>query len=97
MNFFTKTLNNLFKSGNQQELNKIKPIIAKINDLEKSFLNFSIGDFAEKTNQLKKNIAEGRNLEEILPESLVRGVLVTSCLFLRNLHWEIALTYQQSP
>ena len=69
MNFFTKTLNKLFKSGNQQELNKIKPIIAKINDLEKSFLNFSIGDFAEKTNQLKKNIAEGRNLEEILPES----------------------------
>ena len=30
MNFFTKTLNKLFKSGNQLELNKIKPIVAKI-------------------------------------------------------------------
>ena len=35
MNFITKTLNKLFKSSNQQELNKIKPLIQKINNLEK--------------------------------------------------------------
>jgi len=69
MNFLAKTLNKLFKSANQQELNKIKPIVAKINDLEKDFLKFSAGDFVQKTEQLKKNIAEGRSLEEILPES----------------------------
>jgi len=69
MNFITKTLNKLFKSTNQQELNKIKPIVAKINELEKDFLNFSKEKFAEKTNQLKKNIFEGRSLDEILPES----------------------------
>ena len=59
MNFITKTLNKLFKSTNQQELNKIKPIVAQINELEKDFLNFSEEKFAEKTNQLKKNISEG--------------------------------------
>ena len=69
MNFITKTLNKLFKSTNQQELNKIKPIVAKINELEKDFLNFSEEKFAEKTNQLKKNISEGRNLDEVLPEA----------------------------
>ena len=69
MNFIAKTLNKLFKSANQQELNKIKPIVAKINDLEKDFLKFSAGDFVQKTEQLKKNIVEGRSLEEILPES----------------------------
>ena len=69
MNFITKTLNKLFKSTNQQELNKIKPIVAQINELEKDFLNFSKEKFAEKTNQLKKNIFEGRSLDEILPES----------------------------
>ena len=69
MNFIAKTLNKLFKSANQQELNKIKPIVAKINDLEKDFLKFSAEDFVQKTEQLKKNIAEGRPLEEILPES----------------------------
>jgi len=69
MNFIIKTLDKLFKSSNQQELNKIKPIVVKINELEKDFLNFSEEKFAEKTNQLKKNISEGRSLEEILPES----------------------------
>ena len=69
MNFITKTLNKLFKSSNQQELNKIKPIVVKINELEKDFLNYSKEKFAEKTNQLKKNVSEGRSLEEILPEA----------------------------
>ena len=69
MNFLAKALNKLFKSGNQQELNKIKPIIGKINDLEKSFLSFSPEDFVKKTAELKKNITEGRGLDEILPES----------------------------
>ena len=69
MNFITKTLNKLFKSGNQQELNKIRPIISKINSLEKDFLNFSEEDFIKKTRELKKNIADGRNLDDVLPES----------------------------
>ena len=69
MNFIAKTLNRLFKNANQQELNKIKSIVAKINDFEKDFLKFSVEDFIQKTEQLKKNIAEGRSLEEILPES----------------------------
>ena len=69
MNFITKTLNKLFKSTNQQELNNIKPIVEKINNLEKDFLNLSSDKFVEKTNQLKKNISEGRDLNEILPEA----------------------------
>ena len=69
MNFINKALNKLFKSGNQQELNKIKPIIVKINELEKNFLNFSAEDFKRKTEELKKNVKEGRKLEEIMPEA----------------------------
>tara|TARA_B100000929_G_scaffold286185_1_gene270872 strand:+ start:2631 stop:5192 length:2562 start_codon:yes stop_codon:yes gene_type:complete len=69
MNFITKTLNKLFKSGNQLELNKIKPIVVKINDLEKNFSNFKVENFVEKTHQFKKNVLEGRGLDEILPEA----------------------------
>ena len=69
MNFITKTLNRLFKSGNQLELNKIKPIIVKINGLEKNFSNFKNENFIEKTQEFKKNISDGRNIEEILPET----------------------------
>ncbi len=69
MNFISKTLNKLFKSSNQLELNKIKPIVVKINDLEKNFSNFEGENFIEKTHQLKKNVSEGRSLDEILPEA----------------------------
>ncbi len=69
MNFITKTLNKLFKSSNQLELNKIKPIVAKINDLEKNFTKYKRHNFVEKTNEFKKNIIDGRSYNEILPEA----------------------------
>jgi Preprotein translocase subunit SecA (ATPase, RNA helicase) len=69
MNFITTALNKLFKSSNQQELNKIKPLVQKINGLEKDFVNFTPEKFIEKTNQLKKNISEGRKLDNVLPEA----------------------------
>ena len=69
MNFITKTLNKLFKSSNQLELNKIKPIVAQINDLEKNFINYKTQDFVKKTNELKKNVLDGRSYEDILPEA----------------------------
>ncbi|MDC3021466.1 preprotein translocase subunit SecA [Pelagibacteraceae bacterium] len=69
MNFITKTLNKLFKSSNQLELNKIKPLVAQINDLEKNFTNYKTEDFVNKTNELKKNVLDGRNYEDILPEA----------------------------
>ena len=69
MNFITKALDKLFKSSNQQELNKIRPIVTKINELEKDFLNFSENKFLERTNLLKKNVSEGRKLDDILPEA----------------------------
>ena len=69
MNFITKTLNRLFKSSNQLELNKIKPLVAKINDLEKNFTNYKAHNFVEKTNDLKKNVLDGRSYDDILPEA----------------------------
>ena len=69
MNFITKTLNKLFKSSNQLELNKIKPIVTKINDLEKNFTKYKRHNFVEKTNEFKKNIIDGRSYSEILPEA----------------------------
>ena len=69
MKFLTKALNKLFKSSNQLELNKIQPIVAKINEIEKSFSKYKRENFIEKTNELKRNISEGRSYDEILPEA----------------------------
>ena len=69
MNLITKAFNKIFKSGNQQELDKIKPLINEINKQESSISILKDNEFKEKTYLLKKNIEEGRNLDSIIPES----------------------------
>ena len=90
MNFITTALNKLFKSSNQQELNKIRPLVQKINNLEKDFLNFTQERFVEKTNQLIKNISEGRDLDDALPEAfaLVREAAKQT---LNERHYDVQL------
>ena len=39
MNLFTRTLSNIFKIGNQQELDRVIPLINNINALETKFPN----------------------------------------------------------
>jgi len=69
MNLFSKTLNKIFKSGNQKELDRIRPLVNEINDQEKNFKNISGEEFKAKTHLLKKNLKDGRNFASIIPES----------------------------
>jgi len=70
MNFFSRTLSKIFKSSNQQELDKLKNIIQAINIKENEIKTLSEGGFKEKTLNLKKNAQSGSlNIEEIIPES----------------------------
>ena len=69
MNLLTTALNKIFKSGNQQELDKIKPLINQINNKEAEVSSLKDVDFSEKTHLLKKNIKDGRNIIDLIPES----------------------------
>ena len=69
MNLLSKALNKIFKSGNQQELDKIKPLVDEINSKEKSMASLKNEEFKEKTYLLRKNIKEGRPLKSVIPES----------------------------
>ena len=69
MNLFTRTFSKIFKSGNQQELDKIKPIIDAINKNEDQLKNLKENDFKEKTYKFKKYLKEGNSLDKILPET----------------------------
>jgi preprotein translocase subunit SecA len=69
MNLLTKALNKIYKSGNQQELDQLKPLIAAINDFEADMSLLKEGEFKEKTFSLKKNVLEGRSIESVIPES----------------------------
>ena len=75
MNLFTRTFSKIFKSSNQQELDKIQNIVLAINNKENEIKSLTESDFKEKTVAFKKKAQNGSfNLKEILPEcfALVR-------------------------
>ena len=65
MNLITRALNKIFKTGNQKELDRIKPLIEAINNQEVNFKALKDEEFIEKTFLLKKNIQEGRKRSRI--------------------------------
>ena len=70
MNLFTRTFSKIFKSSNQQELDRIQNIILAINDKENEIKSLSEGDIKEKTFNFKKNALSGSlKVDDIIPES----------------------------
>jgi preprotein translocase subunit SecA len=69
MSLFSKALNKIFKSSNQKELDRVKPLVVEINNQEKKIKNLKNEEFIAKTQLLKKNLQEGRNITSIIPES----------------------------
>ena len=69
MSLFTKVLNKIFKSGNQKELDGVKPLVVEINNQETNFKNLKDEDLKARTHLLKKNLKDGRSLDLIIPES----------------------------
>ena len=70
MNLFTRTFSKIFKSSNQQELDRIQNIILAINSKEKEIKSLTESDFKEKTANFKKKAQNGSlKLNEIIPET----------------------------
>ena len=69
MNVFTRTFNKIFKSSNQQELDRAKSLISAINNQESLVKSLSDSEFKEKTLNLKRSVQEGKSLDSIIPES----------------------------
>ena len=62
-------ISKFIKSSNQRELDRIKKIVTKINDLEEDFKKLNDSDFPNKTSEFKRRVKDGQNLNEILPEA----------------------------
>ena len=54
MNLFTRTFSKIFKSSNQQELDKVQKLVFNINNKEKEIESLSENDIKEKTANFKK-------------------------------------------
>ena len=59
----------LFKSYSEREVKKVMPIVNKINELEETMAKLTDSELVGKTAEFKKQLAEGRTLDDILPEA----------------------------
>ncbi len=59
----------LFGDLNQRELNKLKPIVDKINRLEPEIEKLKDEELRKKTEEFKERIKKGESLDSILPEA----------------------------
>ena len=69
MSIFTKALNKIFLFCYQKELDAVRPLVDEINNQEANFRNLKDEDLKAKTHFLKKNLKDGRTLDQIIPES----------------------------
>ena len=59
----------LFKSYSEKEVKRVMPIVNKINSLEQEMGKLTDNELKEKTNYFKKQLSEGKKLDDILPEA----------------------------
>ncbi len=70
MNLFTRTFSKIFKSSNQQELDKVQNFIEAINNKENEIKSLNESNFKEKTFNFKKNAQNGSiDINKIIPET----------------------------
>ena len=59
----------LFKSYSEKEVKKVMPIVEKINSLEEQMSKLSDKELTQKTTYFKEQLANGKTLDDILPEA----------------------------
>ena len=92
MNLFTRAFSKIFKSANQQELDRAQKLVLAINDKENEIKSLSESQIKGKTLNLKKNVQNGSiELNKIIPESfaLVREAAKRT---LGERHYDVQLT-----
>ena len=57
-----KFLNKIIKSSNEKELDRIKKIVSKINELEENFRTLEDVGFPKKTKEFKEKIKSIKNI-----------------------------------
>jgi preprotein translocase subunit SecA len=62
-------LKKIFGSKSDRDMKRIMPMVAKINDIEKSFQNLSEEQLKAKTQEFRDRLAKGETLDNILPEA----------------------------
>ena len=66
---FLNVLQKIFGSKNERELNRLKPLIGAINELEPAVAQLSDGQLQAKTGEFRERLAQGETLDDLLTEA----------------------------
>ena len=69
MGLFTKFFNSLFKTYSEKQIDLIEPIVDEIEALADKFAAMSDEEMKAYTDKLKGDLADGKTLDDILPEA----------------------------
>ena len=83
-------LSRILGDENKKTLEKLKPLVLRINELETSFSGLSDEALKEKTEEFKKRIAEGEALDSLLPEAFA-AVREAARRTLKQRHFDVQL------
>ncbi|MBD3361033.1 DEAD/DEAH box helicase, partial [Candidatus Peregrinibacteria bacterium] len=84
-----KALNKLVGDQNEKALKKIRPLVDKINQIEKKYQEEikDQNDVLAKTTEFKERIKQGENIDDLLPETF--ALVKTACRHLLGKKWEM--------
>ena len=65
----TGIIGKFIKNSSQREIDKLKSIVQKINELESKIKDLPSESFSAKTKEFKSKIQKGQKLDSLLPEA----------------------------
>lgn len=83
-----KVFKKIFGDYNLKAVKKLEPLVEHINQLEEKFSKeLKDEDFPKKTAEFRKQLAEGKEMEELLPEAF--ALVKAACRRLLGTKWEV--------
>jgi preprotein translocase subunit SecA len=87
---FVYLVSKIIGSRNQREINRLGPIVEKVNQFEPSISALTNEELAGKTNEFRSLLAQGKTLDDILPEAFA-VVRETAKRFLGQRHYDVQI------
>ncbi len=84
---FAAILKKIVGTQNERALRKLKPIVEKINELEKSYQSLTEEQLIAKTEEFKQRIKKGETTDSIMPEAF--AVVKNACRRLCGRSWVV--------
>jgi len=87
---FFSTLQKIFGSKNERELNRLKPRVQAINELEPAFMKLNDDQLQAKTGEFRERISRGETMDDLLVEAFA-AVREASRRTLGQRHFDVQL------